>query len=70
MSNYDRAGSTSDLIAMRRAVATGDSQRVAEMRAQGRGACCEFHAEAEERAHEHSLEIAIAAYKTLLGEDA
>ena len=40
----ERGGDTADLLEMRRAVATGDTARVAELRSQGRGACCEFHA--------------------------
>lgn len=40
MRNIDQ---TSDLLAMRAAVRTGDRTRIAELRAEGRGACCEFH---------------------------
>jgi hypothetical protein len=68
-------GDTADLLEMRHAAQAGNSTRVAQLRAEGRGACCEFHASAagfETRTattrrvltDEEVVEIAIRFYET------
>ena len=82
MYDHRRFGDSADLIEMRRAHATRNTARIAELRAEGRGECCEFHRDggsfearaaptapalSPEAQHEADLEMAIALAEKLYG---